>query len=368
MPSLLDRPSDKALHLLGTVARGYAKAPQSWPLWQWVTLELWNKEGLDAEEILRGLPTWEYGYRPVAVGAHGQMPKVGDAIPLSLHGMAYAPEAATDALAGAFVVALRTAATMYRGIRPSPTQVEEVVLPGEDFTRTVNMKAGTELTANQLFEVLRREPATWLGVNQQAEAWTWDLTNARLAPYVGVQTVEDYLARLDELVALPEPAAEPEYLPPMALPDAFDHLDLAWRLSANDHLIRVSRVAMAAKLTQPAASVEEFESRCSALADLLNCLNLPSDGGTLHNMKARLTELLGEKGGRAREAVDVLRWVVALRAGQQHQGADARAQQAKVALGLTGFEGNWPGAWDQLRAVTVQALTTIREEISTLIT
>jgi hypothetical protein len=88
---------------------------------------------------------------------------------------------------------------------------------------------------------------------------------------------------------------------------------------------------MAAKLTQPAASVEEFESRCSALADLLGSLNLPSQAGTLQNMKAKLGGLLGERAGRAQAAVDTVRWVVALRAGQQHQGADVRAEQAKVA-------------------------------------
>jgi hypothetical protein len=156
-------------------------------------------------------------------------------------------------------------------------------------------------------------------------------------------------------------------LPPMALPDALDHLDLAWRLATNDHLVHVPRAAMAARLTQPVASVEDFESRCSALADLLNALNLPKPA-TLHNMKAKLGELLGDHAGRAQAAVDTLRQAVALRAGQQHQGADTRAEEARVALGLTAFPGDWEGAWDHLRAVTVQALDTIREEIGSLLT
>jgi hypothetical protein len=152
----------------------------------------------------------------------------------------------------------------------------------------------------------------------------------------------------------------------MALPDALDHLDLTWRLATGEHLVGVPRAAMAAKLTQPAVSVEEFESRCSALADLLNALNLPKPA-TLHNMKLKLGELLGAQAGRAEAAVEALRSVVALRAGQQHQGADTRAEQAKVALGLAPFAGDWGGAWDHLRAVTVQALDTIREELGSLI-
>jgi len=126
--------------------------------------------------------------------------------------------------------------------------------------------------------------------------------------------VQDYLARLEEMVGFSQVTPPIDPLGPMALPDAFDHLDLAWRLLTGD-LVRVPRAAMAAKLTQPVARVEEFESRCSALADLLNALNMPKPA-TLHNLKARLGELLGDEAGRAQAAIDTSRAVVALRAGQ----------------------------------------------------
>jgi hypothetical protein len=83
-------------------------------------------------------------------------------------------------------------------------------------------------------------------------------------------------------------------------------------------------------------------------------------------MKARLEDLLGTEAGRAQAAVDTLRSVVAVRAGQQHQGADTRAEQARVSLGLAAYTGNWEGAWNHLRLVTVQALDTIRKEIGSL--
>jgi len=70
-------------------------------------------------------------------------------------------------LVDAFLAALRTAAVMQRGIEPELTQPVEAEGPSDDFTRTVNMTAGTELSADQLFDLLRAEPATWLGVNQQ---------------------------------------------------------------------------------------------------------------------------------------------------------------------------------------------------------
>jgi hypothetical protein len=364
MPTLLESPSEDALHLLRAVALGYDQAAGVWPCWQWVKQQLWLQDR-DAEEILQGLPTWRHGYRSVRAGNHGQLPDNGDPIPLTVHGMSNTVLPGMRHLARGFLTAINVAIVMQRGITPSVTQPVELRVPGEDFIRAVNGQANMQLTIEQLFDVLRGEPATWRGVNQNGGQWGWDLTDVRLSHYVGLQNEQDYLRRLEETVGLPVVSPSLIILPPMALPDALDHLDLSWRLLTSEHLVRVPRAAMAAKLSQPAASAEEFESRCSALADLLNSLNLPKSA-TLHNMKAKLGELLGEEAGRAQAAVDILRSVVSMRAGQQHQGADRSAEQARVALGLAPYTGDWPGAWNHLRAVTVQALDVIREEIGSL--
>ena len=370
MSTLLDEPTDDALRLLYAIAHGY-QTVGSWPCWQWVKQQLWSQR-LDAEEIWQGLPTWRHGYRSVRGGSNGQLPDNGDLIPLTVHGMEYAVSGmdrtvlpSVRLLSSGFLVAINVAIAMQRRITPSVTEPVELKVPGEDFIREVNGQAGTDLKVDQLFGVLRGEPATWRGVNMNGGNWGWDLTDVRLSRYANIRDAKDYLARLEETVGIPVATPSLGSLPPMALPDALDHLDLTWRLATGEHLVRVPRAAMAAKLTQPAVSVEEFESRCSALADLLNALNLPKPA-TLHNMKVKLGELLGTEAGRAEAAVDTLRSVVALRAGQQHQGADTRAEQARVALGLAPFAGDWGGAWDHLRAVTVQALDTIREEVGSL--
>jgi hypothetical protein len=365
MPTLLDRPTNDAFQLLHTIAQGY-EAAGVWPCWQWVKRELWLQER-DAEEILLGLPTWRHGYRSIRPVSTGHLPDNDHPIALTVHGMANLIQPGVKLLCDGFLMAINVALVMQQGIRPSVTEAVELKVPAEDFVRTVNGQAGTDLNADELFAVLRAEPATWRGVGMNGGQWGWDLTDVRLSRYAGLQSTEDYLTRLEEIVGLPAAVAVPADLSPMALPDALDHLDLAWRLATTERLVHVPRAAMAAKLTQPAASVEEFESRCSTLADLLNSLNLPSQGGTLQNLKTRLGGLLGDDACRAQAAVDVLRWVVALRAGQQHRGADARAEQAKLALGLATYTGNWGAAWDRLRAVTVQALDTIREEISSLL-
>jgi hypothetical protein len=370
MASFLDPLPDDLLRLVRVAADGYAAADGRWPYWQWVRQQLWTGHGLDAEEILGGMPTWEYDYRPVRLGYRGQpVPKITDEVPLSIHGLAYVCPAvlAAQQLVDAFLAALRTATVMQRGIKPEPARTVELKIPGDDFTKTVNMAAGTELSADQLFGLLSGEPATWLGVSQQNDQWTWDLTNARLTPYAEIQSVDDYLAQLDGLVAVPQQPSPPEYLPAMALPETFDHLGLAWRIATDKHLFHVPRAAIPAKLTQPAASAEEFESRCSALCDMVKSFDFPAEGGSLNNMKARLTELLGkETAGRAHAAVDTLRLIFDLRAGQQHHGADTRAERAKTALGLSQFGSDWAAAWDHLRVTVVQALDTIREEISPL--
>lgn len=363
VPTLLDHPADDAVCLLEAVARGYQTAG-TWPCWQWVKQQLWL-QGLDAEEILPGMPTWKHGYRSISGASNGLLPENGNPVALTIHGMAYTQQPGTALLVRAFLAAINVGLVMQQGISPSVTQAVELKVSAEDFIREVNGKAKTALEAGRLFEVLRGEPATWRGVTMNGGQWLLDLTDVRLSRYADIHSDRDYLARLEEVVGIPPAAPSAATLPSMALPDALDHLDLTWRLVTSEHLVHVPRAAMAAKLTQPVASVEEFESRCSALVDLLNALNLPKPA-TLHNMKLKLVDLLGDRAGRSQAAVDTLRQVVAVRAGQQHQGADTRAEEAKVALGLATFAGNWDGAWGHLRAVTIQALDTIREEIASL--
>ncbi len=369
MPSLRDPLPDDTIQFLRVAADGHNAADGRWPYWQWVRQQLLTQHDLDAEEILRGMPTWKHNYRPAYAGNLGSPPESSDPVRLTVHGMTYVSPAvpSIQELVNAFLAALKIATIMQQGIRPRPTELVELKAPGDDFTRTVNMEARTSLSADQLFDVIKGEPATWRGAMRQNNLWTWDLTEVRLTPYTQVQTIDDYLARLDELVAIAQSPALPQYLPPMALPDAFDHLDLTWRIATGEHLFHVPRAAIPAKLTQPVASAEEFESRCSALADMLKSFTFPTEGGSLNNMKIRLSELLGDQAaGRAHAAVDTLRRIFDLRAGQQHHAADTRAEPAKTALGLTQFGSDWAAAWDHLRALVVQALTTIREEISPL--
>jgi hypothetical protein len=66
---------------------------------------------------------------------------------------------------------------------------------------------------------------------------------------------------------------------------------------------------------------------------------------------------------QATGAVEVLRQIVALRAGQQHSGAGVRAAKAARELRLT-LNGDWNMAWLSVRSIAVAALSNLREAVT----
>jgi hypothetical protein len=371
VPLLADPPSDDARRLLKTVAKGFSVGRGTWPVWQYVLLRL-DADGFDGEKILQGLPTWQHHYRPVTFSSSVSLPDLSDQVALTMYGMVHADGYVTEPLVKAFLAAIAEADETQRGIDPRPTAVVQVEVDSREFTVRVNKRAGSALSERQLFEVLRREPATWGGLQEAGDAWRWDLSRLRLHPYREVKTGRAYLEALEALVGAAIPPSIDPVLPPLALPEAFDHLDLAWRLVTKSKLVRVPRATVPARLTQPVQSVEEFESRCSALSDLLASFDvpvgsLPSNSGSLQRMSAELERLLGDRASTAVAAVVTLRRVAGIRNAQQHTGSAVRYDRDRAALGLSRFGSDWSGAWSHLEVVTVESLTTIREELVSLL-
>jgi hypothetical protein len=372
MPTLLERPSEEALRLLQRVATGYLDAGGQWPVWQWVRAGL-DADGLDGEEVLRRLPAWQYNYQSVwAARSAGQLPDLGDRVALTVHGLVHVSRMATDHMLNAFLAALAEVQEAQADSVSMPTEVVKIEVEGIDFTQRVNVRAGSNLAPGQLSFLLSREPATWSGVQERNGSFTWDLTRTRLRRYRGVKSGQEYLQVLEGLVGIPVVSAQVLPLSPLALPEAFDHLDLAWRLLTNQRLVRVPRALLAAKLTLPVASGDEFESRLSGLADLLAGLMLPAgelppETKSLMRLRAEIQRLLNDQADTALRAVSTLQSIAGLRNSQQHQGSIARYDSDRAALGLERFGTDWPEVWEHLKAVTVNALTTLREEISTLL-
>ena len=134
----------------------------------------------------------------------------------------------------------------------------------------------------------------------------------------------------------------------MELSDAFDHLDLAWRLHTGNRLVQIPRASVVARLTQPVSSIDEFAARCSALSDLLGCLTVPLDNGQtndskpLQRLEVALPAMTGDAIRAAVDAVGVLRKVAGVRASQQHTGSANRYDRASTALASPFHDGGVP--------------------------
>ncbi len=295
-----------------------------------------------------------------------------------------AGRAARDGRPGGAARAAPVAVPLPAGSRPDPRRGADAggparsdrarARPGQRRRAAARARAGYRGDAPRLHALVSGEPATWLGHTEPGpgRSWSWDLTRLNLQPFAGITSGEQYLEQLQALVGLPlaAPPAGPA-LPPLALQDALDHLDLQWRLRTSSRLLRLRRSAAVGVLALPVTSRTELESGCAAFADVLDCLEpggpapKTPGAGSLTRLELRLDELLGERAGRARQAVAVLRRVVQVRVGQQHSGRDAdkRALAARTALGLPAA-ADPADDWEQLRHAAVAALRILREEIA----
>lgn len=158
-------------------------------------------------------------------------------------------------------------------------------------------------------------------------------------------------------------------LAPLQLPEAVDHLDMAWRLlfGRERHLLRAGSAATVAALMLACSSPEEFESRLSRLADLLKRLRVDDDmlpaekqdidkDHTLQRLKASIVDRVeGPDTEEVESAIRTLQTVNGLRVGQQHSGAIQERQNAFDALGIRYPVDDWDGAWSRVRSAAADA-------------
>jgi hypothetical protein len=174
-------------------------------------------------------------------------------------------------------------------------------------------------------------------------------------------------------------AAEP--VSPLGLPEQFDVLDAYWRLSFGKRyrLLDLTTAAGAASLAIACGSRAEFESRLSALADIIDKLRvdealLPpmTDEERKDKIKGSLDALdiaLRHKlPARHHASIDTairsLRKVRQARNIIQHGIATDGGLTAKLRqIGIHDAPPNWEGAWNAIRAQTADAMTAIRNEL-----
>ena len=264
----MDRPSEREAGLLGHVAEGFA-ASGDWPTWQYVLVRQ-GRAGTDGEAVLRGLPEWQYSYRSVWTGTAGAAaPPLDARVHLTVHGMIHSDHTRMSDLVRSFLAALQIAQLEYHRFEPSPTAVQELLIDGTWLTEKANIAAGTALSPQQLRDTLHHEPATWSTVRDHGDSFTWDLTNSRIHRYRGVTDAHEYLVALEDEIGLRALLPAPEPLPIDAIPQSVDRLSLVWKLVFGEWLLTIDRLSIPISLTRPVNGSEEFEARCSALADLI---------------------------------------------------------------------------------------------------
>lgn len=365
MPHLTDEPAHRELRLLRDVAEGFAANRGAWPVWQYVSRRQ-DEAGVDGEAVLQGLPQWQYSYRSVWTGQMGA-PDLETRVHLTIHGMVHCAESGVQDLVAAFLASIRIAGERLQEVAPEPGRVQSLSLDGRTLTEEANLRAGTGVSPGLLREVLRHEPLIWSGIRDVDDSFIWDLTHVRLRPFRDVADGAGYLSALAETVNVSHLGSLQEPLPSAALPQALDRLDLVWQLSFSKRLLNIPRASLPVVLSLPVSGVEEFDSRCSALADLLNCFTpecgARRQGGTFDRMKACLDTKLPAGTRRVSGAVDVLRAVTEVRNAQQHSASRAKYDSARRLLGLTGLGDDWAGTWEQLRRSVVGALDVIGDEL-----
>ncbi|MEU7916440.1 hypothetical protein [Microbispora bryophytorum] len=184
------------------------------------------------------------------------------------------------------------------------------------------------------------------------------------------------------VIEVEPPAITP--VSPLELAEAFDVLDAVWRLAFDKKkpLLSLSTVATPAALSLGCTTRAEFETRLSDLADLIDRIRvgdtllrprsdeeMNKDKDQLRASLNRMVDCLHHHLPAAQHpavdaAIKTLRTIRGARNAQQHGITEGGGLTAKLReLGIHDAPPNWAGAWDVVRARTVEALTALRHEL-----
>jgi hypothetical protein len=353
------------IRLLEAIARGSERSGGGWPCFQYVDSALYRDDGLDAAEVMLTCPrVMNYSWFRAEFGTVS--PRSEEWIALTVTGLNQLPR--YRAQVELLLRALACMVAAERSVGLSPVEFQQPTLTSGQLITDLQRRFKADPppgTREFILDLIEHEPATWgCGVQRLESRWELTLTPV-LRLYAGVTTVEQYV---DHLVDHLSPAAPPAVFRPsgLALPEAVDYLNLAWRMFTTLPLFRIPRAEGAAKLASECRGSDEFDALLSALCSILGRVELPGHGGTsLKDLEAYLKERLDvDAAGRACEAVKDLRALFALRAWRQHAGgADDRGHGGMRRLGLQLPASDWATAWATVQGRSVAALNALREEV-----
>ena len=286
---------------------------------------------------------------------------------LTVAGLAHLEE--FDGTVAAFLEVVARLADRRASGQFDPLKVVEVVVP---LDQTIDGLVSGERPLVDISDLIGSEPATWHNQVVERDGERLVQTSPFIRRFRGVGSVEDYLDRLRAFIVPPRPKAAPTPPPALALVQAFDYLDVVWRLAFKAQLVFVPNAERAARLAFPANTAEEFDNRLSALSEMMKGLRVPlvsggqREWGPLKRMGAYLSDKVGSEGSsRVLDVVKTLQAVTDVRNSGQHVGVfmDGTAVTAYATLGLSFPVFDHRAAWDAVQAHVIVALDVLREEI-----
>ncbi len=352
-----------------------------WPVWAYVD-HLLDAKGLVAAEVLASLPV--AGGRGGGQMRYGLtwnqnnhwLPNDGTRLALTVAGLWHLGSASAPLLV-AFKDTVRFLVERQRSITPSPTEVVEARVTSQEVARWLAgsgprglLGRAADVILRKVGQLLEHEPYLWHGfMRPDLESERWELRiPVSIRDFREVTAVEEYIDRVEQLVAPPDPPSQPLSAAPLDIPYAVSFVDAVWESRTDFPLFARPDPSSIARLTQPCDSEGAFNSLMSALADALSQVAKPGSGkapraGALEDVRKYLDqELDPPAAARCSAAISTLIKLRTIRHGIEHGDARAKAVAAYAELGLSFPIANWPQAWAQISTIACGALDVLREE------
>lgn len=347
------------LEVIGAVTSEHHRGP----VFQYLEIEL-DKQGLDANAVLRSLPIMLRGSVNYGLFRAERGYNPDERVDLTVAGLAHlAP--LRDA-ADLYVRVLAGLADANATAQYNPLEMTKIRIDGPELVSALGLARHPFL--DLLPNLLKNEPGSWFG-SLSADGspdWVYQPSGV-IRRFRAVSDVPDYLARVRAWQVPAPPTPTPTIASPLGLAAALDYLSLAWKDRFDTPLLTLPDAERITRLAFEAHTEAEFDSRMSALREIVKDFHV----GGLPGGAGRIPEFLKDKLSpgaefRVKSAVETLQAVKHVRNGAQHADGVSLAATEMQRLGLNYPIFDYSQAWASVTAYVIDALRVLREELQAL--